>query len=256
MATRGRVPGRCGESISPGDSVSVSATRILKNDWAEKLKDEFSKPYYLELRQFLIQEYRTRTIYPDMYHIFNALHYTPYAETKVVILGQDPYHGPGQAHGLSFSVLPGVPPPPSLVNIFKELQSDLGCPIPNHGCLEHWARQGVLLLNTVLTVRRGQANSHRGKGWEQFTDRVIEVLNEGPQPLVFILWGRNAQSKKAMIDTTRHCVIESSHPSPYSAHYGFFGSRPFSRANAFLQSAGREPIDWTIPDLPDVQVGR
>lgn len=229
--------------------------RILRNDWAEFLDEEFQKPYYKELRQFLIHEYRTTTVYPDMYDIFNALHYTPYAETKVCILGQDPYHGPGQAHGLSFSVKPGVPPPPSLQNIFKELHADLGCPIPDHGCLEPWARQGVLLLNTVLTVRRGQANSHRGKGWEHFTDRVIEVLNARERPLVFILWGKNAQAKKDMVDASRHCIIESAHPSPYSAHYGFFGSRPFSRANAFLQQHGMEPIDWALPPLAELQRG-
>lgn len=228
-------------------------SRILKNDWHDLLADQFEQPYYLRLRQFLINEYRTRTIYPDMYDIFNALHLTPYAETKVVILGQDPYHGPGQAHGLSFSVKLGVKPPPSLQNIFKELHDDLGCPIPDHGNLEYWARQGVLLLNTVLTVRRGQANSHRGKGWEQFTDRVIEVLNEREKPLVFILWGRNAQAKKVMIDTDRHLVIESAHPSPYSAHQGFFGSRPFSRANEFLQKNGIPPIDWAIPSRRELE---
>ncbi len=228
-------------------------SRILKNDWAERIGDEFTKPYYKELRQFLIEEYRTRTVYPDMYDIFNALHYTSYADTKVCILGQDPYHGPGQAHGLSFSVKPGVPPPPSLQNIFKELHADLGCPIPDHGCLEHWARQGVLLLNTVLTVRRGEANSHRGRGWEQFTDRVIEELNTRERPVVFILWGRPARAKKVMIDTERHFVIESAHPSPLSAHYGFFGSRPFSRANEFLRQAGMTPIDWALPPLAEVR---
>lgn len=228
-------------------------SRILKNDWAERIGDEFTKPYYKELRQFLIEEYRTRTVYPDMYDIFNALHYTSYADTKVCILGQDPYHGPGQAHGLSFSVKPGVPPPPSLQNIFKELHADLGCPIPDHGCLEHWARQGVLLLNTVLTVRRGEANSHRGRGWEQFTDRVIEELNARERPVVFILWGRPARAKKVMIDTERHFVIESAHPSPLSAHYGFFGSRPFSRANEFLRQAGMTPIDWALPPLAEVR---
>lgn len=224
---------------------------ILKNDWAELLNDQFELPYYKELRRFLIQEYRQHTVYPDMYDIFNALHYTPYSEVKVCILGQDPYHGPGQAHGLSFSVKPGVKAPPSLQNIFKELHADLGCAIPDHGCLEHWARQGVLLLNTVLTVRRGQANSHRGKGWELFTDRVIEVLNQRSRPVVFILWGRNAQAKRPMIDTDRHCIIESAHPSPYSAHSGFFGSHPFSRANSFLVANGMEPIDWAIPPLSE-----
>lgn len=227
----------------------MSRAPILRNDWAKHLNDQFQMPYYLKLRQFLIAEYRSTTVYPDKYDIFNALHYTPLAVTKVCILGQDPYHGPGQAHGLSFSVKPGIKPPPSLQNIFKELRDDLGCPIPNHGCLEHWARQGVLLLNTVLTVRRGQANSHRGKGWEQFTDRVIEILNARRQPVVFILWGRNAQAKKAMIDTSRHHVIESPHPSPYSAHQGFFGSRPFSRANAFLERAGLLPVDWKLSNL-------
>lgn len=222
-------------------------TAILKNDWAEQLSDQFELPYYLELRQFLIREYQSGTVFPDMFDLFNALHYTSFSNTKVCILGQDPYHGPGQAHGLSFSVKPGVKAPPSLQNIFKELHGDLGCPIPSHGCLEHWARQGVLLLNTVLTVRRGQANSHKGKGWEQFTDRVIEVLNARSQPAVFILWGRNAQAKRSMIDANRHCVIESPHPSPFSAHQGFFGSRPFSRANGFLIQAGMEPIDWEIP---------
>jgi uracil-DNA glycosylase len=226
---------------------------VLKNDWADLLAAEFEKPYYQQLRAFLIEEYRRGVVYPDMYDIFNALHYTPYSKTKVCILGQDPYHGPGQAHGLSFSVKPGVPPPPSLQNIFKELHDDLGCKIPNHGCLEHWARQGVLLLNTVLTVRRGQANSHRGKGWEQFTDRVIQLLNEREKPVVFILWGKNAQAKKAMIDATRHLIIESAHPSPYSAHAGFFGSRPFSRANEFLRRIGETPIDWEIPPIATAQ---
>lgn len=224
-------------------------TAILKNDWADHLTGEFAKPYYQQLRQFLIREYRNGTVYPDMYDIFNALHYTPYAAVKVCILGQDPYHGPGQAHGLSFSVKPGVPAPPSLQNILKELESDLGCRPPDHGCLEHWARQGVLLLNTVLTVRQGQAASHRGRGWERFTDRVIEVLNVRPEPVVFILWGRHAQAKVPMIDTSRHGVITAPHPSPLSAHSGFFGSRPFSRANAFLQARGIAPIDWAIPPL-------
>lgn len=222
---------------------------ILKNDWADHLATEFDKPYYRNLRLFLIQEYREHTIYPDKYDIFNALHYTPYGETKVVILGQDPYHGPGQAHGLSFSVKPGVPAPPSLQNIFKELHTDLGCHIPNHGCLESWAKQGVLLLNTVLTVRQGVPNSHRGKGWEQFTDTVIARLNERKKPLVFILWGKHAQEKINLIDTNRHHILSSPHPSPFSANRGFFGSRPFSRANQFLEEIGSEPVNWQIPDL-------
>jgi len=222
---------------------------ILKNDWADHLEPEFSKEYYLRLRRFLIEEYRTRTIYPDMYDIFNALHYTPYSKVKAVILGQDPYHGPGQAHGLCFSVKPGVPAPPSLVNIFKELHDDLGIPVPNHGCLIKWAEQGVLLLNTVLTVRAGQANSHRGMGWEIFTDRVIEVLNAKEHPVVFLLWGSHAQSKASLITNPRHHLIMSAHPSPLSAHRGFFGSRPFSRTNRFLREAGLGEIDWSLPPI-------
>lgn len=222
---------------------------ILKNDWAPLLEAEFSKPYYLKLRKFLVSEYKTRIIYPNMYDIYNALHYTPFAETKVVILGQDPYHGPGQAHGLSFSVQPGVKAPPSLQNIFKELQQDLGCPIPNHGCLIEWAKQGVLLLNTVLTVRQRTPNSHRGIGWETFTDQVIRTLNDREKPVVFILWGRNAQAKQELITAPQHYVLKSSHPSPFSADRGFFGSRPFSKTNAFLEKVGSTPIDWHIPNL-------
>jgi uracil-DNA glycosylase len=222
---------------------------ILKNDWAPLLEQEFSKPYYLQLRKFLIEEYRTRTIYPDMYDIYAALHLTSFSQVKAVILGQDPYHGPGQAHGLSFSVKPGIPIPPSLQNIYKELHDDLGCPIPNHGYLQKWAEQGVLLLNAVLTVRAGIPNSHRGKGWEIFTNKVISVLNEREQPVVFILWGKNAQEKLELIDTSKHFIIQSAHPSPFSAHRGFFGSRPFSKANAFLKKIGVEEIDWRIPDI-------
>ena len=207
------------------------------------------KPYYKELRQFLINEYRTRQIFPDMYSIFNALHYTSLADTKVVIFGQDPYHEPGQAHGLSFSVLPNVPPPPSLQNIFKELETDLGCSVPDNGCLEPWARQGVLLLNTVLTVQAHNANSHQGKGWEIFTDRIISILNEREKPMVFILWGAPARRKKAMITNKAHLIIESPHPSPLSAYRGFFGSRPFSRANEFLKATGQEPINWQLPNI-------
>ncbi len=223
--------------------------KVFTNDWADYLEEEMQKPYYRKLRQFLIQEYRTKRIYPDMYSIFNALHLTSYADTKVVILGQDPYHGPGQAHGLSFSVQPGVEPPPSLINIFKELQDDLGCKIPNNGCLQPWAEQGVLLLNAVLTVREHAANSHHGQGWEQFTDRIISLLNEREKPMAFILWGTPARKKKAMITNPRHFIVESPHPSPLSASRGFFGSRPFSRVNEFLESQGQKGIDWQLPDI-------
>lgn len=219
---------------------------IFKNDWANLLNDELQRPYYKELRKFLIGEYRTREIYPDMYDIFNALHFTSYADTKVVVLGQDPYHEPGQAHGLSFSVLPNVPPPPSLKNIFQELHDDLGCKIPETGCLKSWAEQGVLLLNTVLTVRAHFANSHRGMGWEIFTDKIISLLNEREKPVAFILWGRTARSKKSMITNPQHFIVESAHPSPLSAHKGFFGTRPFSRVNNFLISIGEKPIEWQL----------
>ena len=223
--------------------------KIFRNDWAELLNDELNEPYYLELRKFLIDEYSTKKIFPNMYDIFNALHFTSYEATRVVILGQDPYHEPGQAHGLSFSVLPNVPPPPSLLNIFKELRDDLGCFIPNNGCLKPWAEQGVLLLNTVLTVRAHAANSHRGHGWEIFTDKIIRLLNEHERPLAFILWGNPARRKKIMITNPRHLIIESAHPSPLSASGGFFGSKPFSRVNQFLESIGEPPIDWQIPNL-------
>lgn len=223
------------------------AKQILKNDWNDYLAEEFTKPYYLRLREFLKREYSMYRVYPDMYDIFNALHYTPFNDVKVVILGQDPYHGPNQAHGLSFSVKPGVPLPPSLKNIFTELHNDIGCPFPSSGYLVPWAKQGVLLLNTVLTVRAGQAHSHKGKGWEIFTDRVIEVLNEKPDPIVYILWGRAAQSKIKLIDTNKHFIIQSAHPSPLSCNRGFFGSRPFSKTNQLLESAGKEPIDWALP---------
>lgn len=222
---------------------------IFKNDWGQYLKEEMAQPYYRQLRQFLIGEYSTKQVYPDMYSIFNALHYTSYADTKVLILGQDPYHEPGQAHGLSFSVQPNVPPPPSLVNIFKELETDLGCTIPNNGCLEPWARQGVLLLNTVLTVQAHRANSHRDKGWEIFTDKIISLLNQREKPVAFILWGSPARRKKAMITNPQHFIVESPHPSPLSAYRGFFGSRPFSRVNKFLESVGEEPINWQLPNI-------
>lgn len=222
---------------------------IFKNDWGQYLKEEMAQPYYRQLRQFLIGEYSTKQVYPDMYSIFNALHYTSYGDTKVLILGQDPYHEPGQAHGLSFSVQPNVTPPPSLVNIFKELETDLGCTVPNNGCLEPWARQGVLLLNTVLTVQAHRANSHRDKGWEIFTDKIISLLNQREKPVAFILWGSPARRKKAMITNPQHFIVESPHPSPLSAYRGFFGSRPFSKVNKFLESVGEEPINWQLPNI-------
>ena len=222
---------------------------ILTNDWKDLLEEEFKKEYYLKIREFLKKEYKTKTIYPDMYDIFNALHYTPYKDVKVVILGQDPYHGPNQAHGLSFSVKPRVPIPPSLMNIYKELQSDLGCYIPNNGYLKKWTGQGILLLNTVLTVRAGQPNSHRGIGWEIFTDKIIQLLNNRQDPIVFILWGKNAQSKLKIINNPRHFIVQSVHPSPLSAKRGFFGSKPFSKVNKFLMSIEKEPIDWQIENL-------
>lgn len=217
---------------------------FLQNDWAEVLDEEFEKPYYKELREFLKHAYASERVYPPMEDIYNALRVTPYASTKVVILGQDPYHGPGQAHGLSFSVRPGVQPPPSLLNIFKEIESDIGCARPNHGCLLGWAEQGVLLLNTTLTVAQGRPKSHAGHGWETLTDAIIAKLSVRQTPMVFILWGAHAQSKVALIDTHRHHIIKSPHPSPLSASRGFFGSRPFSRANAYLIQDGLDPIDW------------
>lgn len=218
----------------------------LGNDWDEILRGEFESEYYLSLREFLKYEYSHHRIYPPMNDIFNALRYTSYADTRVVILGQDPYHGERQAHGLCFSVKDGTPPPPSLKNIFKELESDLGIKPPKNPELTGWARQGVLLLNTTLTVREGSPQSHKGHGWEIFTDRVISLLSKREEPIVFILWGGNARAKKSLIDTKRHCIIESAHPSPLSAYNGFFGSRPFSRANDFLRSIGRDAIDFTI----------
>ena len=220
----------------------------IGNDWDKVLKGEFEKEYYQKLRRFLIEEYKTRVIYPDMYDIFNALKFTPYKEVKAVILGQDPYHQPGQAHGLCFSVQKPVPAPPSLVNIFRELEDDLGFEPPSHGCLESWAKNGVLLLNTVLTVRRGQANSHKGKGWGIFTDKVISCLNEREEPMVFILWGAKSKAKENLITNNRHLVLKGSHPSPLGASKGFWGGRYFSRTNAFLKRFGKEPIDWKIPD--------
>ena len=221
----------------------------IANDWLKPLKPEFSKPYYRKLYQTVNEEYRTRQIFPPADDIFNAFALTPLHEVKVVILGQDPYHGEGQAHGLCFSVKPDVEIPPSLVNIYKELQDDCGCEIPNNGYLTKWAKQGVLLLNTVLTVRAHQANSHRGIGWEEFTDAAIRILNEQDRPMVFILWGKPAQMKKSMLTNPNHMIIESPHPSPLSAYRGFFGSRPFSRTNKFLREHGIKEIDWQIEDI-------
>lgn len=222
---------------------------ILKNDWKDLLDDEFNKEYYQTLRNFLTNEYKTKTIYPDKYDIFNALHFTSYKDIKVVILGQDPYHGPGQAHGLSFSVNPGIKIPPSLLNIYKELNSDLGCYIPNNGYLKKWADQGVLLLNTSLTVRAGAANSHKNIGWEIFTDKIISLVNEKDDPVVFLLWGNNAIKKKNLITNKRHLILTSVHPSPLSASRGFFGSRPFSKINNFLISVNKKAIDWQIENI-------
>lgn len=221
----------------------------IANDWLEPLKPEFSKPYYKKLYQTVNEEYRTHQIFPPADDIFNAFALTPLHEVKVVILGQDPYHGEGQAHGLCFSVKPDVEIPPSLVNIYKELQDDCGCEIPNNGYLTKWAKQGILLLNTVLTVRAHQANSHRGIGWEEFTDAAIRVLNEQDRPMVFILWGRPAQMKKSMLTNPNHLIIESPHPSPLSAYRGFFGSRPFSRTNKYLKEHGLKEIDWQIENI-------
>ncbi|MBQ1862767.1 MAG: uracil-DNA glycosylase [Clostridia bacterium] len=216
------------------------------NDWDGLLADEFRKDYYLRLRAFLKNEYATKTIYPDMYDIFNALKYTAYNDVKAVILGQDPYHGPGQAHGLCFSVKKGIAAPPSLVNIFRELQDDLGIDPPPHGELTQWAKNGVLLLNTVLTVRAGAANSHRNMGWEIFTDRVISLLNEREAPMVFLLWGTPARQKAKLITNKNHLILQTVHPSPLSAYGGFFGCRHFSQCNEFLISKGMEPINWQI----------
>ncbi|WP_172249870.1 uracil-DNA glycosylase [Saccharibacillus deserti] len=222
---------------------------MFGNDWDEVLKDEIRQPYFEELMQRVGEEYRTHTVYPPEPLLFQALKLTPFATVKAVILGQDPYHGPGQAHGLSFSVMPGVKIPPSLRNMYKELNSDLGLPIPNHGYLIRWAEEGVLLLNAVLTVREGQAASHQKLGWQRFTDAVIRAIGERTQPAVFILWGAHAQKKASLIDTGRHAALKSVHPSPLSARGGFFGSRPFSQTNDYLNSHGIQPINWEIPSL-------
>ena len=221
----------------------------ISNDWLEVLKDEFKKPYYKKLFATVNQEYKTRLIFPPADDIFNALHLTPLKEVKVMILGQDPYHNVNQAHGLCFSVKPQVEIPPSLGNIYQELADDLGCYIPNNGYLVKWAKQGVLLLNTVLTVRAHQANSHQGKGWEQFTDAIIRAVNEQDRPIVYLLWGRPAQSKIPMLNNPRHLILKAPHPSPLSAYRGFFGCRHFSQANRFLEQNGIAPIDWQIENV-------
>lgn len=222
------------------------AMTAINNDWLEALRGEFKKPYYKSLFERVKSEYSSRQIFPPADDIFNAFHLTPLSQVKVVILGQDPYHNVGQAHGLCFSVRKGVDVPPSLVNIYKELHDDLGCEIPNHGCLTKWAKQGVLMLNTVLTVRAHEANSHRGIGWEEFTDAAIGALNSQDRPIVFILWGSPAQKKARMLNNPNHLILKAPHPSPLSAYRGFFGSKPFSQANDFLKEHGLEPIDWQI----------
>ena len=221
----------------------------ISNDWLPVLSPEFSKPYYKDLFRFVQTEYQTRQIFPPAQDLFNALHLTPLSKVKVVILGQDPYHGDGQAHGLCFSVRPDVDIPPSLVNIYRELHDDLGCRMPDNGCLTKWAEQGVLLLNTVLTVRAHQAGSHRGHGWEQFTDAIIRAVNSQNRPVVYMLWGAPAQAKRQMLDNPRHLVLTAPHPSPLSAYRGFFGCRHFSQCNAFLEAHGEKPIDWQIENV-------
>ncbi|HGM3505638.1 TPA: uracil-DNA glycosylase [Clostridioides difficile] len=221
----------------------------LGNDWDELLKEEFEKDYYLNLRKFLIEEYKTRQIFPNMHNIYEALKHTSYKDTKVLILGQDPYHGDNQAHGLAFSVQPQVKTPPSLLNMYKELKDDLGCFIPNNGYLMPWADQGVLLLNTALTVRAHEANSHKNKGWEIFTDRVISILSKREDPVIFVLWGSNARKKVELIDTSKHYILEAPHPSPLSASKGFFGCKHFSKINEILEKLGKGPINWQIENI-------
>ncbi|WP_304206865.1 uracil-DNA glycosylase [Peptostreptococcus russellii] len=221
----------------------------IGNDWDEILKGEFEKEYYKNLREFLKKEYSTQEIFPNMYDIFNALKYTSYKDTKVVIIGQDPYHNVGQAHGLAFSVKPGVQTPPSLQNMYKELKDELDCFIPNNGYLVKWADQGVLLINTVLTVRAHNANSHKGMGWEIFTDNIIKYLSDREDPVIFLLWGANARSKKKIIDKNKHIILEAPHPSPLSAYRGFFGCGHFKKANEILEEMGKEKIDWQIENI-------
>lgn len=222
---------------------------MINNDWLEVLQPEFKKEYYKDLFYFVKQEYSKNIVYPPANDIFNAFHTTALKDVKVLLLGQDPYHNVGQAHGMSFSVLPGQDIPPSLQNIYKELEADCGCYIPNNGYLQKWADQGVLLLNTVLTVRAHQANSHQGKGWEQFTDAVIRAVNEIDRPIVYFLWGRPAQNKASMLNNPRHLILKAPHPSPLSAYRGFFGCKHFSQANEFLIANGMEPIDWQIENI-------
>lgn len=224
----------------------------LGNDWDELLKGEFEKKYYINLRKFLIDEYKSGTVFPDMYNIFSALKYTSYKDTKILILGQDPYHGDGQAHGLAFSVKPNVKIPPSLLNIYKELKQDIGCFIPNNGYLVPWAEQGVLLLNTALTVRAHEANSHRNKGWETFTDKIISILNDREDPVIFVLWGNNAKKKMELIDKNRHYILYAPHPSPLSASRGFFGCKHFSKINEILLDLDKKTIDWQIPNITEL----
>lgn len=221
----------------------------ISNDWLGPMSAEFKKPYYAKLYKTVLKEYQTKQIFPDSNDIFTAFNLTPLSKVKVVILGQDPYHGDGQAHGLSFSVRPNMTIPPSLVNIYQELESDCGCYIPNNGFLEKWAKQGVLLLNTVLTVQAHKAFSHRGIGWEKFTDAAIHAVNEQDRPIVYLLWGKPAQSKKSMLNNPNHLVLEAPHPSPLSAYRGFFGCHHFSKANEFLQAHGETPIDWQIENI-------
>lgn len=222
---------------------------MLQNDWVEAVGEEFKKPYYAELYKFVKEEYSNEIVYPPSDDIFNAMHLTPLSEVKVLILGQDPYHNQGQAHGLCFSVQPDVAIPPSLKNIYKELQADLGCTIPNNGYLVKWAKQGILMLNTVLTVRAHKPLSHQGKGWEQFTDAIIEAVNAQDRPIVYMLWGKPAQRKASMLNNPKHLVLKAAHPSPLSASHGFFGCKHFSQANQFLEENGMQPIDWQIEDV-------
>lgn len=229
-------------------STAITIDPKLHESWKAVLADEFQQPYFRDLKAFLLKEREAgHVFYPPGPFIFNALNSTPFDEVRVVILGQDPYHGPGQAHGLSFSVPQGVPAPPSLMNIFKELKADLGIPIPSHGNLEHWAKQGVLLLNATLTVRAGQAASHHNRGWERFTDAIIRTLNDRREGVIFVLWGRSAQEKAKFIDRKRHHVLTAAHPSPLSANNGFFGCRHFSQINRLLEESGKPPIDWSLP---------